>query len=387
MARTVLIVDDDPSFRALLSYKLEERGFDAIEAGTARAATNVVESRPIDLAIVDNRLPDLPGKELVAGCRRMGRKFPVILLMPAFWRNPTLVGALTDRLGVDQILTKPLDAEEVAIQIEDMLGQRGTTADHPVVEEYKAKPENEELGALREQFRETAVVQFKKIEEALQHAADVHGKEQLMLLSAVGRLANKLHGMAGSYGFDEHSRAAARVGDMLLSATPNRPPSKAELGRALDAMRRARESLEGRKRAAGAANWADDLGQRVLLLEPEGSKVQDLIPILRGGGFEPHRVPAGMRILRTVAELQPRVVLMRMFLPRVSGFSVAKLLRNQLSEPIPLIGLTDRIGEDVRVAAYRAGCDDCVLLPTASEELLVRISSRIRRFGELLERR
>jgi hypothetical protein len=61
----VLVVDDEPAIRMIVSQLLRREGYDTVEVGTAEAACQWVEESPItvDLVIVDVRLPGMSGPE------------------------------------------------------------------------------------------------------------------------------------------------------------------------------------------------------------------------------------------------------------------------------------------------------------------------------------
>ena len=61
----VLIVDDDPDIRRLVSYNLSQAGFDIATAGTGRQALETVQKQPPDLIILDLMLPDVDGMEVL----------------------------------------------------------------------------------------------------------------------------------------------------------------------------------------------------------------------------------------------------------------------------------------------------------------------------------
>ena len=64
--RTVLVVDDEEDLRDIIRRMLMRRGYDVLAAGTAAAATAVVQEHdgPIDVLVTDLRLPDGGGGEL-----------------------------------------------------------------------------------------------------------------------------------------------------------------------------------------------------------------------------------------------------------------------------------------------------------------------------------
>lgn len=77
----VLVVDDEVMIRILAVDLLEELDAEALEAGTAGEALEVMEARGGDLAavLVDLGLPDRPGEELVADLRRMEPDLPIVV--------------------------------------------------------------------------------------------------------------------------------------------------------------------------------------------------------------------------------------------------------------------------------------------------------------------
>ena len=60
----VLIVDDDPDIQRLVSYNLDQAGFQVAAAATGRTALEAVEEQPPDLIILDIMLPDVDGMEV-----------------------------------------------------------------------------------------------------------------------------------------------------------------------------------------------------------------------------------------------------------------------------------------------------------------------------------
>ena len=79
---TVLLVEDDPDIRHLVSYKLRTGGFDVVEAADGLTALDLARRTPPDLVILDVRMPRKSGlevcRELRAGPRTAD--VPIILL-------------------------------------------------------------------------------------------------------------------------------------------------------------------------------------------------------------------------------------------------------------------------------------------------------------------
>lgn len=109
----VLIVDDEPLIRWSLSETLMDRGFDVIEAGDGAGAVHVLTEpwRPIDVVLLDYRLPDTHDLALLATVRGLAPNAQVIL-MTAFGTPEVVKGALD--LGAFRVLHKPFEMDDLA---------------------------------------------------------------------------------------------------------------------------------------------------------------------------------------------------------------------------------------------------------------------------------
>lgn len=110
-ARRLLIVDDESSLRTSLFRVLTRKNFQVITAGSkAEALSFVSASSGLDLAVVDMRLPDGNGLELISELKKQFPEVQVIVL--------TGYGTINDaveatRLGAFHFLTKPFNVEEL----------------------------------------------------------------------------------------------------------------------------------------------------------------------------------------------------------------------------------------------------------------------------------
>src|SRR5699024_7768084 len=76
----LLVVDDEPNIRELLSTSLRFAGFEVVAAANGREALAAVEAEEPDLAVLDVMLPDMDGFTITRKLRAAGRDFPVLLL-------------------------------------------------------------------------------------------------------------------------------------------------------------------------------------------------------------------------------------------------------------------------------------------------------------------
>ena len=116
----ILIVDDQPSVRFGLRSLLEGEGYRALEAETgAQAIAAVTENSP-HLILLDLRLPDANGLELLPRIKAIDDDVPVIILT-AHGTIETAIAALKD--GAENFLTKPFDGDSLLILIAKTLEQ------------------------------------------------------------------------------------------------------------------------------------------------------------------------------------------------------------------------------------------------------------------------
>jgi two-component system OmpR family response regulator len=139
-AASLLVVDDEPNIRELLSASLRFAGFrvSAVASG-AEAVAAVARSRP-DLVVLDVMLPDMDGFDVVRRLRepRPRDRVPVLFLT-ARDRLEDKVGGLT--VGGDDYLTKPFSLEELIARIRAVLRRTGGEEDiRLVVDDLELDP-------------------------------------------------------------------------------------------------------------------------------------------------------------------------------------------------------------------------------------------------------
>jgi two-component system response regulator RegA len=110
LARTVLIVDDDEPFRSRLSRALRTRGYDVLEAATVAEALDRPSDESPELAIVDLRLPDGTGLDVVRGLKQLDESTAIVVLT-GYGSIATALEAV--RLGATNYLSKPVDADRI----------------------------------------------------------------------------------------------------------------------------------------------------------------------------------------------------------------------------------------------------------------------------------
>jgi DNA-binding NarL/FixJ family response regulator len=112
----VVLVDDDPKFRALVSEILERAGYDTVSVGSAEEALTTIAARTADIVLTDVQLPGLSGYEL---CRRLkeehGESLSVMIVSGE--RTEPFDRAAGILLGADDYMVKPVDPSELLARV------------------------------------------------------------------------------------------------------------------------------------------------------------------------------------------------------------------------------------------------------------------------------
>jgi len=124
-ANTILLVEDEPEIRDLLSFALGRAGFQVWESPTAEDALQRLDGTLPSLLILDWMLPGMSGVDLARRLRRDPHtaELPIIML--------TARGEETDKLksfdsGVDDYVTKPFSPRELIARVRALLRRSGT---------------------------------------------------------------------------------------------------------------------------------------------------------------------------------------------------------------------------------------------------------------------
>ncbi|HZE19717.1 MAG TPA: response regulator [Candidatus Angelobacter sp.] len=120
MPKSVLIVDDEKLLVRTLSNALKEAGYKIAVAGSAEQADkHVFGDPPFDLILLDNRLPNQSGMDVVKRVRDRSVKSKVILMTA--YETPE-VKAEAKRLKVELYMRKPFDLTVLLEEIHHLIG-------------------------------------------------------------------------------------------------------------------------------------------------------------------------------------------------------------------------------------------------------------------------
>jgi diguanylate cyclase (GGDEF)-like protein len=116
----ILIADDDPDIRDILKLTLSEEDYEIIEAGDGQEAWEIIRSKPLDLALLDYKMPKMDGRQVCSLVKKdlLLRHLPVMMV--------TGKGEVNDKIsgldaGADDYIVKPFEPKELLARIRMVL--------------------------------------------------------------------------------------------------------------------------------------------------------------------------------------------------------------------------------------------------------------------------
>jgi len=117
----ILIIDDDPTIRLLLSDRLRANGFHAIQASNGMLGLESVKTESPDMVLLDLQMPEMDGMEVLAHLKKNSPLLPVVVLT-AHGTIEHAVAAM--KLGAVDFLPKPCKPDHILILVKKALAQK-----------------------------------------------------------------------------------------------------------------------------------------------------------------------------------------------------------------------------------------------------------------------
>ncbi len=140
MSARVLIVDDDPAIRDGCAQVLTRRGYECVEAATGAEALRLLDESDFDLVLVDLKMPDINGLDLISSIRQRDTLLPIVMIT-AYGTIQNAVEAM--RLGANDFLPKPFDPEELLMVVQRTMKTRMLALENLYLKEELKKKEGE----------------------------------------------------------------------------------------------------------------------------------------------------------------------------------------------------------------------------------------------------
>ncbi|MDR7233208.1 response regulator transcription factor [Agrococcus sp. BE272] len=174
----ILVVDDEPHIRDLLTTSLRFSGFDVRAVGAGAAAISAVLEDEPDLILLDVMLPDISGFGVTKRLRASGFTSPILFLTAKDDTEDKITG-LT--VGGDDYVTKPFSLDEIIARIKAILRRTMAEADDATIHvgELAMNQDTHEV-TVRGAEIELSPTEFKLLRYLMLNANRVLSKAQIL---------------------------------------------------------------------------------------------------------------------------------------------------------------------------------------------------------------
>jgi putative nucleotidyltransferase with HDIG domain len=145
----LLIVDDEAAIRNLLRQKLSREGYQCEEANDAEQTLNTLETSPIALVILDVKMPDKSGVELLPEIKS---GYPDTAVIMATAVSDINVAIQCLKQGADDYICKPFNLEEISLAVKNALDKRRLQLELREYQQYLEEKIEEQMIETRKLF-------------------------------------------------------------------------------------------------------------------------------------------------------------------------------------------------------------------------------------------
>ena len=318
----ILVVDDDPNIRELLSQEFVEAGYQVQLASNGREAVAAVRRERPDLIVLDVMMPEMNGFDVAA----------VLKNDPATMDIPIVILSIVQdlergfRLGVDRYLTKPIDTDLLFREVGTLIEQKKSHKRVLVVDEDAVHGPDAHRRADHEGLQRARGARRRPARARAGRAARHHHVE-LGVLRAIRRGAD----------------AAVRKGD-------------------------------GERPLPGLPIRSGHVSRTILIVDDEAHLrmlIQQTLEELEDEGVELLTASNGEEALATIESVKPNLVFLDVMMPKLSGFDVCSRAKQDLGlKDVYIVLLTAKGQEFDRQRGQEVGADLYMTKPFDPDALL-----------------
>jgi DNA-binding response OmpR family regulator len=198
----ILLVEDDLDLSEMVSSYFRVQSYDVVTAAWAEEALKIANESPLDLIILDVRLPDMNGFDLCRELRtnvRRTENTPIIFLTEKRDRVDKLQGL---ELGVVDYITKPFDIQELRLRVRNIINRANSSATiNPVTELPEGELVEDMLEKLLTDDSDWTALQLSisKLSQFREHYGFVAADDVLRAVTLMMKNAVKEHGAEGDF--------------------------------------------------------------------------------------------------------------------------------------------------------------------------------------------
>lgn len=180
MSRKILVVEDEAPIREMISFVLDNNGFNPVEAEDFDGALEKVCEPYPDLILLDWMLPGGTGVKLAKQLKRneYTRDIPIIMLTARTDENDKVAGF---EAGVDDYVTKPFSPKELIARIKAVIRRVSPTSlEEPIEYQGLVLDPVAHRVAINERSLDLGPTEFRLLHFFMSHTERVYSREQLL---------------------------------------------------------------------------------------------------------------------------------------------------------------------------------------------------------------
>ena len=248
---TVLVIDDEPAHRLMVRVVLGDAGFKVLEADNGSSGLATLRAKPVDVVLLDMRMPGMSGLDVLQKMHEEGIATPVIMLT-AFGNVSSAVESM--KIGAWDYLTKPTDNDELLAVVKK------------AAEHVRLTRENRDLKKQINQLRETRIIgnspEIRKVVELIEQVGPSEANVLILGESGTGKelVAQQLH--------EQSARCNGPLVKVNCAALPENLLESELFGYVRGAFTGAAQDKPGRFQLAGGGTlFLDEIGELPLTLQ------------------------------------------------------------------------------------------------------------------------
>lgn len=248
---TVLVIDDEPAHRLMVRVVLGDAGFRVLEADNGSSGLVTLRSKPVDVVLLDMRMPGMSGLDVLQKMHEEAMTTPVIMLT-AFGNVGSAVEAM--KIGAWDYLTKPTDNDELLAVV------------RKAAEHVRLTRENRDLKKQIGQLRETRIIgssgEIRRVVELIEQVGPSEANVLILGESGTGKelVAQQLH--------EKSARSGGPLVKVNCAALPENLLESELFGYVRGAFTGAAQDKPGRFQLAGGGTlFLDEIGELPLTLQ------------------------------------------------------------------------------------------------------------------------
>jgi PAS domain S-box-containing protein len=363
---TVLIIEDDPNFAAVIAEEAQAHGFSSVHCRNGKQAIGQLQNERFVAVILDILLPDISGWQIYRRLRGLlhYRDVPVHIVscipQPQDWHSDGT-----------RYLVKPVARQDLEQVFEGIGVPRGAVRSLLLVEDVEVEREHYREHLTQMGFRVSAVASAEQARQAyatqmfdaLVIDLDLPDQDGFDLLEALHReRALQDTQVVINTGVDINRQDLQRL----------RRYSSVVVRKSGDDLSQLSAALQGflatvREPQADGSELA---GKRVLLVDDDIRNIYAMTALLDEIGLAVVPAKDGVEALEVFGREPFDLVLMDMAMPNLDGYAATRILKDERGCSVPVIALTAHAMKGDREKCITAGCDDYLAKPVGRQELL-----------------